>query len=107
MENEITRERVLRELADIAFCDIADYCEITDGETLVLRPTAALSRSSRAAIVGIKTGTKGIEIKFADKLSALEKLGRYLGIFDKKADTDEEDVDGLMLDVFGGDDEDA
>ncbi|MCF0120789.1 MAG: terminase small subunit [Oscillospiraceae bacterium] len=107
MDREITKERVLRELADIAFCDIADYCEITEDETLRLRPTAQLSRSSRAAIAAIKTGTKGVEIKFADKLSALEKLGRYLGIFDKNADGDAEELDGLMEEIFGGGDEDT
>ena len=100
--------RVMRELCDIGFADITDYVEVVsdDGEPkLRFRDTSDISPEKRAAIVAIKMGSKGIEIKLADKLSALEKLGRCFGLFEKKEEADTENIDEMQSEIFGGDDD--
>ena len=78
-----TAAQVLQELAAIAFCRITDYVQVENGKALVL-DTAALSDPAARALVSIKEGTKGVEIKLGDKLRALELLGRCLGLFEKR-----------------------
>lgn len=89
---EVTQERIIHELASIAFADVADYVRVTEQEGLPvveLTPTKDIPASKRAAIAGIKQGNNGIEIKLHNKLDALDKLGRHLGMF-KERDTEEQ-----------------
>lgn len=95
---EVTQERVIMELARVAFADATDYVQVEtrtvekdDGtevsyQTVTLTETAELSADQRAAIAGIKQGATGIEIKLCDKLKALELLGRHIGMFNDKLD---------------------
>ena len=98
---EITQDRVLLELARIAFSDSTDYVRIVstpapttvvdeDGEIqqvmrnvqrVELVDTDRIPPDKRAAIAGIKEGKYGIELKLYDKLRALEQIGRHLGMF--------------------------
>lgn len=77
-----TAKDVLRELAKMAFYDIGDYVEVK-GDDLI--QTVAIKKdiapSPRGAIVGIKATQHGVELKMADKLKALELIGRELGMF--------------------------
>lgn len=82
---EVTADRVLRELAAIGFYDIADYAEINGG-SVILKATADIPRDKRAAIAGIKETQSGVEVKMADKLKALELIGRHLGMYADKMD---------------------
>lgn len=77
----ITRERVLQELASMAFSNGTDFVHIEDGERRVL-DTAALSSEKRAAILAIRDSKTGPEVVAYDKLKALELLGKQLGMFD-------------------------
>ena len=77
---EITQDRVLNELASIAFAKATDYAEVQDGQ-VIIKNTADLSDTMVRAIAGIKEGRNGIEIKLNDKGKALELLGRHLGMF--------------------------
>lgn len=82
---EITQERVLQELAAIAFANGADYAKIVKNgpqETVERIPTDSLPPEKLAAIACIKSGRNGIEIRLHDKVKALELLGKYLGTFD-------------------------
>ena len=93
---EISQDRVVKELARIAFADASDYAcietymyenkEGTLSPIQVVSPkdTGALSDDQRAAIAGIKQGATGIEIKLHDKIKALELLGRHIGMFNDK-----------------------
>lgn len=93
---EITQDKVVRELAAIAFSDIADYVRVQDhgGLSMVeITPTSEIPESKRAAIASIKQGNNGIEVKLHNKLDALDKLGRHLGMFKDKAD---EEQDGQL-----------
>lgn len=86
---EVTQDKVVQELAAIAFADIVDYVQVKDYNGLPIVeivPTAEISADKRAAIAGIKQGNNGIEIKLHDKVKTLELLGRHLGIFNDRLD---------------------
>ena len=95
---EVTQERVVMELARVAFADATDYAQVEtrthtkeDGtevtyQAVALKETTELTTDQRAAIAGIKQGATGIEIKLCDKLKALELLGRHIGMFNDKLD---------------------
>lgn len=82
---EITQDRVLQELAAIGFAKGTDYAAIDDFGRVRLYPTNGLSTAQKAAVVSIKETRTGVEVKLADKVRALELLGRHLGLFDKDA----------------------
>lgn len=89
----ISQDRVLREIAALAFMSGGKIVDTTTGE---LRED--LSEDDLAAIVGVKVkfspyGEGHIierEIKMASKTEALQMLGNHLGIFDGKGKTDAE-----------------
>lgn len=86
---EITQDRVLKELAAIAFAKATDYAEVKDGQ-VIIKDTANLDKQQIRAIAGIKEGRFGVEVKLNNKEQALELLGRHLGMF-----TDKLEVSGL------------
>lgn len=84
----VNADRVVRELAKIAFANAGDLIDAGDA---TLKPDAG--PDDLAAIQSIKVkdlGDMGIEreIRLADKLKALELLGRHLGIFDDRLRVD-------------------
>lgn len=106
---EITAERVLQEIAAIAFANADDYYEwglqdvpvmrrgkiVTDenGNPVtekkpyaIVKPSSGLSRLQKAAIAGAsmtisKTGEPLVDVKMSDKRAALRDLGQHLGLF--------------------------
>lgn len=82
---EITQDRVLEELAAIAFARATDYAEVK-GEGVRIKDTDSLTDQQIKAIAGIKEGKFGIELKLNDKEKALELLGRHLGMFKDKVE---------------------
>lgn len=87
---EITQDRVLRELAAIAFADVTDIVSFNGGR-VVIKPTDDLPRETRKIIAGIKEGQYGTEVKTYDRIRALELLGKHLGMFDQKDELDKEE----------------
>lgn len=86
---EVTQDRVVQELASIAFAKVTDYVGIRSNGTtsiVVMKSTDDLTDDQVRAIAGIKEGANGIEIKLNDKEKALELLGRHLGMFKDKVD---------------------
>jgi len=103
---EITQERVLQELAAIAFADVSDYVNVETeqvdawgihpitGEVCLIPTgwrqcvkvinTKELPKRKRAALASIKQGSNGIEIKLYDRHRALELLGKHLGMFENR-----------------------
>lgn len=82
----VNADRVIRELARIAFLNAPDLVNMDDATLL-----ADASREDTAAIASVKVkqmygDVEGVEreIKFADKLKALELLGKHLGMFSDK-----------------------
>ena len=79
---QITRERVLRELAAIAFSDFTDFVRVSDGAVEVT-DSSRLSALQCAAVAAIKDTGKAVELKLYDKQKALELLAKLTGIFDE------------------------
>ena len=78
---EITRERVLKELASIGFAKATDFLTIQGGRVLI-KDSDGVAADKLAALASVKEGMYGVEVKLADKARALEMLGKYLGLFD-------------------------
>jgi phage terminase small subunit len=95
----VTADRVVRELARVAFADITD---VVDVDRATLRPNADRDDTAVIASVKVKEGDDFTEreIKMCDKLRALELLGKHMGMFtDKVALVDDRPV--IMDDVDG------
>lgn len=83
----ITQDRVLQELARIAFVDVTDLVDPQTGEI-----SDFASKDDRAAVQGIKVKRSSSdtgysverEVKIADKARALDMLGKHLGMFTEK-----------------------
>lgn len=80
----VTADMVVMELARIGFQNVKDY---VDDNNNVL-DMGSISRSKAAAIASVKRsyskeGEVVYEVKLHDKVAALEKLGRHLGIFER------------------------
>ncbi len=71
--------RVIEELKTIGFANLADYVTWSNGE-VVFKDSATLTPAQTAALVEITKSGDGVRLKF-DKLTALNLLGRYFGIF--------------------------
>ena len=104
---EITQDRVLEELAAIAFAKATDYAEVKEGQ-VIIKDTANMDEQQVRAIAGIKEGKYGIELKLNDKEKALELLGRHLGMFKDKLEVsgleEEKKKLGDILDQLRGGD---
>lgn len=85
----INQDRVIRELARIAFINPTDIINVDEA---TLRENATEDDTAAIASVRVKNiptkegmGTER-EIKLADKLKALELLGKHLGMFKDKVE---------------------
>ena len=105
---EITQDRVLQELAKIAFVNAT---EVIDPKTATIKEDALPEDTAAIQSVKVKTfGEDGLEreIKMADKLKALELLGKHLGMFKDKVelsgglDTEKTKLDDLLRQMRGG-----
>ncbi len=85
---EITADKVLQEIAKLAFSNPTDYIEIT-GFGVKIKD---LSNLDTTCIAGAKDSFdkegsyNGTEVKFYDKTKNLELLGRHLGLFKDKVE---------------------
>lgn len=85
---EITQDMVLRELANIAFANGADFAKVVgrgDAQAVELMPTDEVPEEKKAAISGIAETKFGIRVATCDKVRALELLGKHLGMFDGRS----------------------
>lgn len=107
---EITQDMVLRELANIAFSNAADYAAVVerdaeltqengtviklydaDGNPVKYKTvepvlTSELTEDQKRALAVIKRGRDGFEVKPYDKVRALELLGKHLGMWTEKVE---------------------
>ena len=90
--NEVTADKVIAEMAKIAFCDVTSAVRVEtrtrmiDGEpveyqTVYIKNTDELTPEQKAAVKSIKQTRDGIAVEFYPKDSMLSKLGEHLGMF--------------------------
>lgn len=106
---EVTADRVILELARIAFGDLRGVAEWGD-KGLTLKNSANLSDDDAAAISEVaETTTKDggtLRVKRHDKVKALELLARHLGLLDPKdkaSDSIGAGVITALKDIFNAD----
>ncbi|MDE2165634.1 MAG: terminase small subunit [Alphaproteobacteria bacterium] len=82
---QVARERVLLELARVAFADIGDVLDWTGADDITLRPKDQISPHHRAAIAELAAPREGagLRVKLHSKSRAIDALARHLGVFDK------------------------
>lgn len=89
----VTVEKLLAELGKIAFANMDDYFQAgPDGEP-VLRHWDELTEDQKAAVEeyvtetywdeGAQSSVKRVKFKLHNKISAIEKAGKHLGMFDR------------------------
>ncbi len=88
---EITQDKVLSEIAKLAFSDMNNYAQWgKDGVTL--KDSSELSPEQTAAVSEVSESTTKdggtIKFKLHDKKGSLELLGKHLGIFQDAVPTD-------------------
>lgn len=115
---QVTADMVIGELAKIGFADIRNAVawgatpgqpESDDFEPnglniypVALIPSAKIDDDTAAAVSEISLTQTGVKIKMYDKKSALDSLGRHLGIFtDKTEVTHKGDIQSLMDAING------
>jgi len=95
---QITADRVLAELAKIAFTDASDVADWSPDRGVTVRPSDSLTDSASAAISEVSENRKispdgsvsniHLKVKLHDKLKALEMLARHLGMMRDKDNED-------------------
>ena len=98
----VTADRVVRELARVAFAnsqDVIDYDDATVKATAARDDTAAIA-SVRVKTIPTKDG-KGVEreVRMHDKLKALELLGKRYGLFTDNVNLSGEGVVQIVDDI--------
>lgn len=83
---EITADRVLAELAAIAFSDRTELAQVGKNGEVTFTPTDSLGTQIKKTIAGIENGKYGTKVTSYDKVKALELLGKHLGLFSSGAD---------------------
>ena len=105
----VNADRVIMELAKIAFVNAND---VIDPKTATIKEGALPEDTAAIQSVKVKTfGEDGLEreIKMADKLKALELLGKHLGMLRDKLEvsgtleTEKTKLDDLLQQMRGGD----
>jgi phage terminase small subunit len=83
---EVSAERVIDEIACVAFFDPADIVRVVDVRCAA--DIGKLPARVRRAIGGWKWTKEGFEIKLADKGRALDQLARHLALYNDKVTVD-------------------
>lgn len=101
---EITADMVIKELAAVAFADRTAIAKVGQKGRIIFYPTEKLPEDVKKSITQIKRGKFGIEVVTADKVRALELLGKHLGIFDKRDDNADAlaKLDEVLAKMIGG-----
>jgi phage terminase small subunit len=111
-KNEITQDRVLQELALIAFADQANYFEVNEDGSLKVKQFSEMPQGASRVISGIEeiqrimgSGEGGKDmilearrkLKHHDKVKALELIGNHLGMWKDRQEILFPDVETFEL----------
>lgn len=82
----ITQERVLEELANLAFTSQTDLVSWDKENGVTIKDSSELSDATKSAITEIIETKKGVRVKLADKQQALLTLAKHLGLMNDKVE---------------------
>ena len=85
VRTEVSAERVVLELARVAFGDIRSIVQVVEGE-VVVKPSAEWTRDEAATVAEVAQTRQGIRVKTHPKLQALEALAKHLGMYVTRLD---------------------
>lgn len=85
---EITADKVITEIAKLAFANTTDVLEITDHGVIIkdLKDIDTTCIASAEEVFDKEGMRLGVKIKLHDKTKNLELLGRHLGLFKDKVE---------------------
>ncbi len=113
---DITGRMLLLELKKVGFSNIDDFIRVDDEGNVFGKDFDGIDRNKLAAIESIKQTvnitskkdgereyeTRNFTFKLHDKLSALEKIGKHIGFFEKDNDQQRNVVLIKVMDVIDG-----
>ncbi|MEW6234733.1 MAG: terminase small subunit [Candidatus Omnitrophota bacterium] len=99
---QIKADEVVKELARIAFSDIRQVIEWDESGKVTVKPSSEIKKDAARGIVEItrrvaSDGAVTLKIKMADKLGALNSLGKHLGMFIEKIEHSGSVQGGVLL----------
>ena len=93
VRTEVSAERVVMELARVAFGDIRSIVQVVEEEgdhgpvsRVVVKPSAEWTRDEAATVAEVAQTRQGIRVKTHPKLQALEALAKHLGMYVTRVD---------------------
>ena len=95
----INQDYVLLKLVEIVEANIGDYLDFK-GRSVMLRDVAELSRDKLGLIKEVAETEAGLKISLPDKIAALDKLARHLGMFERHRQSRKR-PDDITRDVLG------
>ena len=81
---DVNQERVVRELANIAFSNVTDFINVGERGTVSLTDWGLLSKEQTACIESVCQTKEGYRLKLYSKPAALEQLGKYHNMFNQE-----------------------
>ena len=81
---DVNTERVVRELANIAFSNVTDFINVGEKGIISLTDWGLLSKEQTACIESVCQTKEGYRLKLYSKPTALEQLGKYLSMFNQE-----------------------
>ncbi|MGN1037877.1 MAG: terminase small subunit, partial [Mailhella sp.] len=96
---QIEADRVVLELAKIAFADPRDLMD-WGPEGVEVKASGTIPPDAAASVGEVSVQGRNVKVKMLDKLKALELLGRHLGMFTDKVEAEVKQEAKVIL--FGG-----
>ncbi len=109
LENtNVSIERTVRELTNIAFSNVTDFIEVSTNKgvaSVTLKDWSLLSKEQTACIESVCQTKEGYRLKLYSKPTAIEMLGKHLNMFNQEPKEPEEpeltkDMTNQELDTF-------
>ena len=96
---QITADRVLQEVAALAFTNMTDLVSSANANSIKLENIKDLPANTQAAIKKIKVGQYGLEVELHSKDGALDKLMKHLGLYEKDNEQAKPQIDKVVFNV--------